>query len=154
MPMPDLQQYPWKFNLIWKIPSLKVLKQGKLFQRFTHFLYCSELSLGRKVNTRRMTQPDMESIFTKKIYEIFWSKETVMWIFEIIKIKCFYPPCILNEPWGIYSCLQIPPRDNWSQYVRRVYATAIKFPCIILVPCRRSSNSKSIFFYEFLHCFF
>ena len=31
----------------------------------------------------------------------------------------------------IYSCLQIPPRENWFQYVRRVYATAINFPCII-----------------------
>ena len=28
------------------------------------------------------------------------------------------------------SCLQIPPRENWFQYVRRVYATAINFPCI------------------------
>ena len=26
-----------------------------------HFLYCSELSLGGKVNTRRMSKPDMES---------------------------------------------------------------------------------------------
>jgi len=31
----------------------------------------------------------------------------------------------------LYSCLQIPPRENWFQYVRRVYATAINFPCII-----------------------
>ena len=54
-----------------------------------------------------------------------------MWIIEIIKIKCFYPPRILNEHWCIYSCLQIPPRENWFQYVRRVYATAINFPCII-----------------------
>jgi len=35
------------------------------------------LSLGGKVNTRRIPQPDMESIFTKIIYEIFWSYETV-----------------------------------------------------------------------------
>ena len=27
--------------------------------------------------------------------------------------------------------LHIPPRENWFQYVRRVYATAINFPCII-----------------------
>ena len=39
----------------------------------THFLYYSVLSLGGKVNTRGMSQPDMESIFTKIIYEIFWS---------------------------------------------------------------------------------
>ena len=37
---------------------------------------------------------------------------------------------ILNEHWCIYSCLQLPPKENWYQYVRRVYATAIKFPCI------------------------
>ena len=31
----------------------------------------------------------------------------------------------------IYSCLQIQHRENWFQYVRRVYATAINFPYII-----------------------
>ena len=53
--------------------NTKVLMQGKLFQRCTHFLYCSVLSLGGKVNTRRMSQPDMESIFKtghrKLLYE-------------------------------------------------------------------------------------
>ena len=43
--------------------------QGKLFQTCTHFLYCSALSLGGKVNTRRTSKPDMESIFTKIIYK-------------------------------------------------------------------------------------
>ena len=51
-----------------------------------------------------------------------------MWI---IKIQCVYPHRILNEHWCIYSCLKIPPRDNWFQYMRRVYATEINFPCII-----------------------
>ena len=37
--------------------------QGKLFQKCTHLLYCSALSLGGNVNTRRMLQPDMGSIF-------------------------------------------------------------------------------------------
>jgi len=59
-----------------------------------------------------------------------------MWIIKIIKIKCFYPPRILNKQSCIYSCLQIQPRENWFPYVRRVYATAINFPCIItLNPC-------------------
>ena len=53
-----------------------------------------------------------------------------MWIFKIIKIKCFYLPRILSEHWCIYSCLQIPPRENWFQYVRRVYAAKINFPSI------------------------
>ena len=37
---------------------------------------------------------------------------------------------ILLEYLYIYSCLHIPPREKWFQYVRRVYATAINFPCI------------------------
>ena len=56
-----------------KYSIIKVLMQGKLFQTCTHFLYCSVMSLGEKLNTRRMSQPDMESIFTEIIYEIFWS---------------------------------------------------------------------------------
>ena len=31
----------------------------------------------------------------------------------------------------VYACLQIPPKENWFQYERRVYATEINFPCII-----------------------
>ena len=45
----------------------------KVISEVYAFSYCSVLSLGGKVNTRRMSQPDMESIFTKIIYEIFWS---------------------------------------------------------------------------------
>ena len=37
--------------------------QGKLFQRCTHLLYCSVLSLGGNVNKRRMLKPHMGSIF-------------------------------------------------------------------------------------------
>ena len=61
-----------------KIHQSKVLMQGKLFQRCTHFLYCSVLSFGGKVNAKWMSQPDMESIFTQIIYEIFWSLEIII----------------------------------------------------------------------------
>ncbi len=86
-PMSQKAQYVKKCPIQQKAPNPKDLMQGKLFQRCTHFLYCSALSLGGKVNTRWMSQPDMESIFTKIIYEIFWLQETIMWIFKIIKIK-------------------------------------------------------------------
>jgi len=43
--------------------KIKVIMQGKLFQRCTHLLYCSVLSLGGNVNIRRMSKPDMGSIF-------------------------------------------------------------------------------------------
>jgi len=42
------------------------------------------------------------------------------------------------------SCLQIPPRENWFQYVRRVYATAIYFPCIITLYTSDSLLIKDI----------
>ena len=35
-----------------------------------------------------------------------------------------------RRTWCIYSCLQIQPKENWFQHVRRVYTTAINFPCI------------------------
>ena len=41
----------------------KAIMQGKLFQRCTHLSYCSVLSLCGNLNTRRMSQPDMGSIF-------------------------------------------------------------------------------------------
>ena len=45
------------------IQIIKVIMQGKLFQKCTHFFYCSVLSLGGNENTRQMLQPDMGSIF-------------------------------------------------------------------------------------------
>ena len=51
------------FWITVKSAETKVLMQGRLFQRCTHFLYCSVLPLGGKVNTRRMSKPDMGSIF-------------------------------------------------------------------------------------------
>ena len=45
---------------------LKDVMHEKLFQRCTHLLYCSVLSLGGNVNTRQMSQPDMGSIFQTK----------------------------------------------------------------------------------------
>ena len=69
----------------WEILVIGNL-QWKLFQKCTQLLYCSVLSLGGNVNTRRMSEPDMGSIFhIKKINEIFWSYETIMWIIKVIK---------------------------------------------------------------------
>ena len=44
----------------------KDVRQGKLFQMCTHLLNFSVLSLGGNVNTRRMSKPDMGSIFDIK----------------------------------------------------------------------------------------
>ena len=96
----------------------KVIMQGKSFQRCTHLLYWSVLYLGGNVNTRRMSKPDMGSIGNYYVnYQNY--QNLILLTFRI-----------LNKHWCIYSYLQIPPRENWFQYVRRGYATAINFPCI------------------------
>ena len=49
----DLQVESCDFDNIFD----KVIMQGKLFQRCTHLLYCSVLSLGGNVNTGWMSKP-------------------------------------------------------------------------------------------------
>ena len=94
--------------------------QGKFFQKCTHLLYCSVLSLRGNVNARRMSKPEIGSIFHIKNR---WN---------ILVIGNYY--------------LQIPPRENWFLYVRRVYATAINFPCSITLLDSVFSRFISILF--------
>ena len=66
--MPFTENHNWtltNFHLVKQelLAQTKVIMQGNLFQRCTHLLYCSVLSLGGNVNIRRMSQPDMGSIF-------------------------------------------------------------------------------------------
>ena len=53
----------FQYKICMVIVLYKDLMQGKLFQRCTHLLSCSVLSLGGTVNTRRISKPDMGSIF-------------------------------------------------------------------------------------------
>ena len=86
-----------------------------------------------------------------------------MLIIKIIKIKCSNPSRILNEHWCIYSCLQIPPRENWFQYLHRVYETAINFSYIAALPAtipnevswvQQYSMFKSIYKFSLSVCLF
>ena len=61
----DLALANWAMQMHFN-PIPKDVMQGKLFQKCTHLLYCSVLSHGGNVNTRRMLQPDMGSIFNIK----------------------------------------------------------------------------------------
>ena len=117
-------------NILYKVP-IKVVMQGKLFQRCTHLLYWSVLSLSGNVNTRLMKKPDIGSIFhienewnilvIGKYYVNFQNYQNFMLL---------TPSDTKQTIWRIYYCLKIPPRENWFQYVRRVYATAINFPSL------------------------
>ena len=104
--------------------AIKVIILGKLFQMCTHLLYCSVLSLGDNGIHLSHKKSMKYSGHRKLLYE-----------YQNCQNQCFYLPRKLDEHWCIYSCLQIPPRENWFQYVRRVYATAINFPCITPLCC-------------------
>ena len=109
----------------------KDLLQGKLFQSCTHLMYCSELSLGGNVNIWWVSKPEMGSIFHIN------NQWNIMVIGNYyVNIQNYQNSMLLTSTdtkrtlRHIFSCLQIPPRENWFQYVRRVYATANNFPCI------------------------
>jgi len=64
--------------------------QGKLFQKCTHLLYCSVPSLGGKVNTRRMLQPDMGSIFhIKKLMKYSGLRKRLCELLKSSKFNAF-----------------------------------------------------------------
>ena len=90
--------------------------QGKLFQGCAHLLYCSVLSLGGNVNTR------LYILVIGNYYVNYQNCQNLMLLTSSdTKLTLMHL---------FYSCLQIPPRENWFQYVLRVYAIAINFPCI------------------------
>ena len=114
---------------IRKLELDKVIMQGKLFQRCTHLLYCGVLCLGGNVNTRRMSQPDMGPIFhIKNQWNILVIGNYYVNYQNYKNQKLLSFSDIIH--WCIFSCLQSQPRENWFQYVRREYTTAINFPCI------------------------
>ena len=52
-------------------PGIQGYNARKIISEVYAFFVLQLLSVGGKVNTRRIPQPNMESIFTKIIYEIF-----------------------------------------------------------------------------------
>ena len=87
----------------------------KVIQRCTHLLYCNVPSLGCNVNRRRMWKPEMRSIFHIK------NQWNIQVICELSKFNAFILlGYILSEHWCIYSCLEIPPRENWFQCTQSI----------------------------------
>ena len=102
-------------------------------------MYCH---WGGNVNIRRMSNNDMGFIFHMK------NQSNILVIGNYYVNYHNYQNLMLltssdTKRTLMHSCLKIPPRENWFQYVRRVYATAINFPCITT-----SYTSK----YSLYHC--
>ena len=70
--------------------KFKDVMQGKLFQKCMHLLYCSVLSLGGNVNTKRMSKPDMGSIFyIKKSMKYSGHRKLLCELSELSKCNAF-----------------------------------------------------------------
>ena len=66
---------------------------------------------------------------------------SLMWIIKTIKIKCFYPPRILNEHHDA-SILVYKFRPERTGF--NMYATAINFPCIITLVHKKHFMMKDV----------
>jgi len=106
--------------------------QGMLFQRCTHLLYCSVLSPGGNVNTRRMSKPDMGSIFhIENQYSILVIGNYYVNYQNYQNLMLLTSSDTKRTLMHLFLFPNSTQRESWFQYVRRVYATAINFPCII-----------------------
>ena len=95
-------------------------------------LQCT-VSLGGNVNTRWLSKPDMGSIIQiKNQWNILVRK---LLICELSKLSKFSRLLTSSDTKRtlicIYSCLHIPPWENWFQCVRRIRNSSINFPCTI-----------------------
>ena len=122
------------FKIIETVP-FKDLMQGKLFQRCTHLLYYSVLSLGGNVNIRRMSKPDMGSM----IFHIKnqWNILVIgSYFIELSKWSKFNSFNLLGYQTNTDASILVykfrPERTGFPMYAEEysVYTTTINFPCI------------------------
>ena len=63
--------------------------QGKLFQKCTHLLYCSVLSLGGNVNTRWISKPDIHLSHKNKSMKYSGHKKLLCELSKLSKFNAF-----------------------------------------------------------------
>ena len=104
-------------------------------------MYCSVLSLGGNVTTRRMSKPDMGSIFhikkSMKYSGHYQNYQNLMLLTSSDTKRTLM---------HLFLFTNSAQRELVLIHVRRVYATAINFPCITTLPRTRDESNfvKSI----------
>ena len=90
-------------------------------------------SLGGNVNPRRMSKPDMGSIFhiKKNQWNILVIANYYVNYQNHQNLMLLTSSDTKRTLMHLFLFTNSANRENWFQYVRRVYATAINFPCII-----------------------
>jgi len=116
----------------------KILIQGKLFQRCTHFLYCSVLSLGWKVNTRRMSQLAWHSIFhIKNSMKYSGHRKLLCEFSKLSKLNAFILGYQTNTDASILVYKFRPERTGFNMYAEY---TRPQLTFFALVLCISYSN--------------
>jgi len=106
--------------------------QGKLFKRCTHLLYCSVLSLWGNINTRRMTKPEMGSIFhIKNRWNILLIRNYYVNHQNYQNLKLLLSSDTKRTLMHLFLFANSAQRELVSTCTQSIYATAINFPCII-----------------------
>ena len=107
--------------------------QGKLFQRCTHLLYCSVLSPGSNVNTSRMSQPDMRSIFhIKKSMKYSGHRKLSCALSKLSKFNAFNPLLDTKQTrMHLILLTYSTQRELVSICTQIIHTIEISFPCII-----------------------
>ena len=95
----------------------KVVMQGTLFQRWAYLLYCSVLSLGPIFHIKNQ----WNILVIGNYYVNYQNYPNLMLLSSSVTKRTLLHLFLF----------QIPPGENWFQYVHRAYATAINFPWII-----------------------
>ena len=139
-----LQGYPQRVRLqrrLYEINAVifirvKVLMRGELFQRWTHFLYCSVhcTVFGRKSKLKtdvtawhgiRFHKNNLWNILVIWNYYVSFQNYQNLKLLTSSDTKRTLMHLFLFTNSTLRGC------ENLYQYVRIVYATAITFPCII-----------------------
>ena len=118
-----------EYTIMWRFKIVD-FKTWRLKKNFATIKVFRKLHLGQGTNTRKVIS-EVYAFFVLQLLSLGGKVNIRLINFHKNNLKkCFYLSRILDEHWCIYSCLPISPRENWFQYARRVYATAISFPCI------------------------
>ena len=108
---------------------VKDVRQGKSFQKYPHIQYCSVLSLGANVNTRRMQKRELVSLCTQSIHnrnytlgrpQIFQTMISVRSNNLTLNCQRFTPSGFKNKDQKILVCVKdIPLQENYQTVIKK-----------------------------------
>ena len=103
--------------------------QGKLFQKCTHLLYGSVLSLGGNVN-KSVTAWHGIHLSHKKSMKYYGHRKLLCELSKLSKFNALNLLGYLTNTDASILVYKFRPKRTGFNFLRNVYTTAINFPCI------------------------